>query len=123
MMKFTIKVIAVLLLGFWSLLLGTGLAYALDNQEIPSTDPVPGRYQAGYELYLETCSSCHLPIPPGVLPSETWKKLLEQPDNHYGTNLTGINRLTQRLLWDYLSAFSRPLAIDEPVPLYTEQSR
>ena len=122
-MKFTAQIIAIFLLGFWSLFLGIGVAFALDSKVIPSTDPVPGRYQAGYEIYLETCSTCHIPIPPAVLPSETWKKILEQPDKHYGTQLTDINRLTQRLLWDYLSAFSRPLATDEPMPLYSEQSR
>lgn len=125
-MKFKAQVITFLLLGFWSLLLGLGAAFALDSGTLKSTNAVPSRYQAGYDAYLETCSGCHLPIPPEVLPSESWKKLLEQPDKHYGTSLTGsteLNRLTQRLMWDYLSAFSRPLSINEPLPLYVEQSR
>lgn len=122
-MKFKAQVITFLLLGFWSLLLGLGAAFALDNGTLKSTDLVPSRYQLGYESYLETCSGCHLPIPPAVLPIESWKRLLEQPDKHYGTSLTGFNRLTQRLMWDYLSTFSRPLSINEPLPLYVEQSR
>jgi hypothetical protein len=57
------------------------------------------------------------------MPIETWKQLLEKPDKHYGTQLTEMIRLTQLLIWEYLSTFSRPLLPDEPVPFYVEQSR
>ena len=121
-MKGTVKFILFLVIGLWCLTLGSGVAIALDKER-PSTDIIPPRYEIGYDLYLETCTTCHLPIPPAVMPIESWKQLLEQPDKHYGTSLKGFNRLTQRLLWDYLSAFSRPLSPNEPVPLYAEQSR
>ena len=121
------KLFLVLLIGLWSLILGWGMAWALEKptgfDALKSIDPVPTRYQAGYDLYLETCSGCHVPIPPGVLPIETWKQLLEKPDKHYGTQLTEMIRLTQLLIWEYVSTFSRPLLTDEPVPLYVEQSR
>lgn len=56
------------------------------------------------------------------MPTETWRKLLERPQNHYTTSLDLIS-LTQILIWDYLRAYSRPLGKDEPLPLYLEQSR
>ena len=134
--RLRVKVILYLLLGLWSLVLGWGMALALerptqlDSDSLPSplthlksVDPVPTRYQPGYELYLETCSSCHIALPPGVLPSESWKKLLEEPDDHYGEQLTELIRITQLLIWEYLSTFSRPLLKDEPLPLYVERSR
>ena len=121
-MKLTVKVIVFFVLALWTLTLGFGAAFALD-QGSKSTDPLPSRYEVGYDLYLEACTSCHLPIPPAVMPLQTWKQLLEQPEKHYGVSLTGFNRLTQRLLWDYLSSFSRSLSPNEPVPLYSEQSR
>jgi hypothetical protein len=57
------------------------------------------------------------------MPTETWKQLLENPEDHYGRSLTNLIRITQLLIWDYLSAFSRPLSVNEPVPLLVEQSR
>ncbi|MGK7877953.1 MAG: cytochrome [Xenococcaceae cyanobacterium] len=88
-----------------------------------SIDSVPDRYQVGQELYLESCSSCHVPIPPEVMPTETWKQLLEKPQKHYGKQLPQFIGISRILIWDYLRTYSRSVAIDEPIPLYVEQSR
>lgn len=88
-----------------------------------SVDPVPTRYQTGLQAYLETCASCHIAIPPEVLPTESWRQILRKPDNHFGVVIPNYNRLTQLLIWDYLSNFSRPLPPDSPLPLYVEKSR
>lgn len=86
-------------------------------------DPIPSRYQPGFEAYLETCSSCHVALPPEVLPLESWQQILRRPDKHFGTTIPNLNRLTQLLIWDYVSTFSRPLPPNAPVPLYAEKSR
>jgi hypothetical protein len=86
-------------------------------------DPVPTRYQPGLESYLETCRSCHIALPPEVLPTESWREILRKPDNHYGVSIPNFNRFTQLLIWDYVSTFSRPSPPDAPIPLYVEKSR
>jgi hypothetical protein len=111
----------------WSLVGGGSLAVALNpptlTSSLKSVDPATGKYTVGQELYLENCSGCHIPIPPAVLPTETWEKILENPQDHYGERVEGLIRLTQVLIWDYVSHYSRPLAKDEARPKYIAQSR
>lgn len=88
-----------------------------------SVDPIPTRYLPGFESYIETCTGCHIALPPEVLPLDSWQEILRRPDVHYGVSIPNINRLTQLLIWDYVSTFSRPLPPNNPVPLYAEKSR
>jgi hypothetical protein len=145
--------IVAFVLGCLSLLGGWGMAWALAPnpsstqasptfiaQEIPtsaikknlgtpipenprSVDPIPTRYLPGFESYIQTCTGCHIALPPEVLPLESWQEILRRPDQHYGVSIPNINRFTQLLIWDYVSTFSRPLPPDSPVPIYTEKSR
>jgi hypothetical protein len=140
MIKKIASFLLILTLSLSCLLVGRSLAWGIqpfnsENFDISSQsslnsdywliaiDDVPERYQNGLKLYRETCSGCHIAVPPEVLPMETWQTLLENPDDHYGTSVTGIIRLTQLLMWDYLRTYSRPLNKDEPVPYYIERSR
>ncbi len=127
----------ILTLSLSCLLMGGSLAWGLNTQNLEQTDltleetpflltsidEVPERYQSGLKLYRDTCSGCHIALPPEILPMETWQTLLENPNDHYGTSVTGLIRLTQLLIWDYLRTYSRPLNKDEPIPLYAERSR
>ena len=88
-----------------------------------SVDPIPTRYIPGFESYIQTCTGCHIALPPEVLPLESWQEILRRPDEHYGVSVPNINRFTQLLIWDYVSTFSRPLPPNSPVPIYTEKSR
>ena len=114
-----------------TLVLGWGIELALgQNISNPITysleqtvDPVPEKYQAGLTLYLDNCATCHIPIPPQVLPTETWKRILERPDNHYNNSLEPIIGSFNMLIWDYLRTFSRPLLINEDPVAYIEESR
>ncbi|MBE9180762.1 diheme cytochrome C [Oculatella sp. LEGE 06141] len=116
-------VILVLLILLWSVSLGLGVAWATDSSEIGTVDPVPQRYQLGQELYLENCATCHVGVPPAVLPSETWRQLLEDPTQHYSTRLPPIVDPPRLLMWDYLRTFSRPTPAEEPVPYRVNDSR
>jgi cytochrome c5 len=71
-----------------------------------TTDAVPERYQLGQQLYLESCASCHLALPPAVLPTETWRDVLRDR-SHYGTMLPRIPDATLRVMGQYLKFFSR----------------
>ncbi|XTZ20453.1 MAG: cytochrome, partial [cyanobacterium endosymbiont of Rhopalodia fuxianensis] len=124
--------IIILAVSFWSISIGWGITSILHtftgNAPIAiaasPNDSVSARYQLGEEFYLKTCSGCHIALPPEVLPSESWKELLENPNKHYGTAVPNLIRLGQLLIWDYLQKSSRTLpAKDEPIPFYVERSR
>jgi hypothetical protein len=104
----------------WSLPLGWGLARA--DAPIGTVDPVPPNLQLGQEIYLENCASCHVGLPPAVMPLQTWRSLLLETD-HYGAVIPAIVDPQRRILWSYLSTFSRPLNQGEEVPFRLRQSR
>lgn len=118
-----------LLILLWSLGLGWGGAWALNTSFSPltssgkSVDYVPEKYQLGQQIYVESCGSCHLALSPAVFPSETWRQLLQQPEEHYGVSLAAIIKPKVLLMWDYLRFFSRPLYEGEEVPYRLEESR
>ena len=130
---FNKRILVLLLLATWSAGLGWGTALAIAptspiaqaQPTVPpgSSAPASPNYQLGQKLYLENCSSCHTPIPPEVLPTETWKQILENPQNHYGTQLPTILGPVVLLMWDYLRTFSRPVNPEETVPTLVAQSR
>ena len=135
--------VLLLLLLVWSICLGWGMAIALGasklialgatpNPEIiaqasPATtgtvDAVAARYQLGKELYLENCASCHVALPPEVLPTESWRQLLQEPDQHYGQKLPPMIGPSLLIMWDYLRTYSRPFVTEEPVPYRLSDSR
>ncbi|QSJ17403.1 cytochrome C [Nostoc sp. UHCC 0702] len=106
----------------WLLALATSAHSATPNAEIGTVDVVPAQYQLGQELYLENCSTCHIGLPPGVLPSETWKNLLED-SQHYGTQLKPLINPPRILVWRYLSTFSRTQPPNEETPYRVNNSR
>jgi hypothetical protein len=123
-----------LILLVWSILMGWGLSLAVGatvkpeivaqaTSTIGTVDPIPERYQLGKELYLENCATCHIAIPPEVLPSESWRRLLLEPEQHYGKQLEPILGPSRLILWEYLKAFSRPLIEKEKIPFGVSESR
>jgi hypothetical protein len=120
-----LKAILFLILFLLSILGGILLASALQQPAIaqaPTSDTRLNRYQIGQQTYLENCATCHIAVPPSILPSQTWEKLLENTNSHYGIRLKPMVGITQRLIWDYLSYSSRPLTETTFVPLLIEQS-
>lgn len=126
-------IILFLLLLFWSAILGIGWAQAaypsVDNSNVALTDatvgtvdPVPAKFQLGQEVYLENCASCHVGLPPAVLPSQTWRSLI-QDVQHYGAIIPTIQEPLRQIAWNYLSTYSRPLNKGEEVPFRVGRSR
>jgi len=89
---------------------------------IGTVDPTPPPYRLGQELYLDTCQGCHVAVPPAVLPTETWRQLLQDPQ-HYGQQLTPLIDPARLLVWNYLLLSSRPHASDESIPFRVQESR
>lgn len=87
-----------------------------------TVDPVPSRYRLGQEVYRESCGTCHIALPPAVLPDETWRNLL-QDEQHYGERLPTLSGPSALVVWEYIQAFSRPPASGEPIPYRLSESR
>lgn len=119
-----------LLILLWSLAMGWGLALVTNAQPMPipksdaigTVDPVGSNYQLGQELYLENCASCHIALPPAVLPTQSWQQIL-QDSQHYGTQLPPLINPPRLLVWKYLQAFSRPYNKEEQTPYRVDESR
>ncbi|MEM1367239.1 MAG: cytochrome C, partial [Cyanobacteria bacterium P01_H01_bin.15] len=71
----------------------------------------------------ESCGTCHIPIPPEVLPTETWERILENPGDHYGQRLEPPVGPVILLMWNYLRTFSRSVLEKESVPAFVSKSR
>jgi hypothetical protein len=120
-------VVIMLVAALWSLLgnLVWGIETTRADQILAqgAVDPVTPSYQLGEELYLENCSSCHIALSPAVLPSQTWREILEDPQTHYGVSLPPMVEPTIVLIWNYLRQYSRPYPDDEPIPVQVNFSR
>lgn len=121
-----------LLLLLWSIIIGWGLAVITNAQQtnqnappseaIGTVDSVPQRYQLGQQVYLENCATCHIGVPPAVLPTQTWQRLL-QDTQHYGVQLKPLVDPPRLLVWNYIRTFSRPLNKEEEIPYRIQESR
>ncbi|MBP9566806.1 MAG: cytochrome b/b6 domain-containing protein [Sulfurospirillum sp.] len=56
----------------------------------------------------ERCSSCHKPYPPFMLPKDSWVKIMQGLENHFGEKITehNITKAEQQSIQDYLVAHS-----------------
>lgn len=113
-------VILALLTCCLSVLLGMGLAHAIETP-YGMVDPVEARYEAGYITYIEQCASCHIALPPAVLPAETWQVLITEPA-HYGASVLVLSGFEQRLMLSYLQTYSRRTMPRDPVPFRVKDS-
>ena len=103
-----------------SSLLGMGLAGAVESP-YGMVDPIDARYEAGYATYLSECATCHVALPPAILPADTWQTLVTD-SAHYGVTLPAIGRFEQQLMLSYLQTYSRRHTLDGPVPYRLQDS-
>lgn len=54
---------------------------------------------------------------------ETWRRLLLEPEEHYGQKLQPLIGPSLLMMWNYLQTFSRPPAAKEPIPYRVSESR
>ncbi|KGF72243.1 cytochrome C [Neosynechococcus sphagnicola sy1] len=98
------------------------LTQASSISPVGGIDPVPPGLQLGQEVYLQTCATCHLGLPPAVLPTETWRQII-QDSQHYSVQLKPLVDPTRLLVWNYLRTFSRPQLAEEDLPYRVDNSR
>ena len=72
--------------------------------------------------YVRACGSCHVALPAEVLPRDTWRRLVQDP-NHYGQQIEPLTGAALQLAWGYLGADSRLLNDFESVPYRLRESR
>lgn len=53
--------------------------------------------------YRQECATCHVAYPPGALPAESWRRILNGLDRHFGTDAT-LDPTTIRQLETWLTA-------------------
>jgi hypothetical protein len=87
-----------------------------------TVDVVPKDLKLAQETYLARCATCHVGIPPAVLPSESWKTIL-QDSTHYGVPWEPLRNPDLALAWKYTRTGSRPLNPDEQIPYRIRTSR
>lgn len=127
--------VLVVIVGVWSIGIALGMAQTLNAvsplnrsqvseiSQIASVDAIQPGSALGYELYLNTCSSCHIAIPPQVFPTQTWQQVIQDPQ-HYGATLQPLEGPSLLLMWKYLQTYSRPITFkDETIPYRFNRSR
>jgi Dihaem cytochrome c len=124
----------VMLLVLWSALLGWGLAASQAAEPsapastpapaptVGTVDSVPQSFALAQQSYAAHCASCHLLIPPQVLPTDSWREILLDP-NHYGVELRSLPQSDTSLIWKYLQVYSRRLNPEERMPFRIAKSR
>ncbi len=114
------RILAVIFVGLLSWIIGIKPVSALDYTIAQFN---PENLNLGKQLYLENCSGCHIPLPPQILPTDSWQNILNNRRNHYGEYLPNTSNLTTQLIWNYLRFSSRPSLEGEITPKYITNSR
>lgn len=55
------------------------------------------------KAYGQECASCHIAYPPGLLPAESWRRIMSALDKHYGTDAS-LDAQTAREIEQWLVA-------------------
>lgn len=108
-----------------SLLLGITAASSAERSPASTrygmVDPTAPQLEASYRTYINECATCHVALPPAVLPTQTWQTLVVDPA-HYGLTLTDITAFEKQLIINYLQAYSRPHPSDSLLPFRLKDS-
>jgi hypothetical protein len=83
------RIIAITLTAITAGLSGNVLG---DDHDGPSSRPwsaytKPGVAMVENEGYREECGACHMAYPPGLLPAQSWERLMATLGDHFGENV------------------------------------
>jgi len=82
---------------FWSISFGDD-----DHDEMQFWKRQPGVAPVSNELYKKECGSCHFAYQPGLLPEQSWKKIMAGLEDHFGDNAELSLDVSQKIS-DYLA--------------------
>ncbi|MEM9543271.1 MAG: cytochrome C [Cyanobacteria bacterium P01_E01_bin.42] len=123
------------LIVLWSLAIGLGLAMALGTNQpvysqskeqtrlLKSVDPVPEEVIFARDVYVDRCGECHIALPTEVLPTESWRLILQELPQHYNVRTRQIISPEIILMWNYIQLFSRTYGDSDEPPLRIDNSR
>jgi Dihaem cytochrome c len=65
------------MLTAFALTICTSASWADSGRLMPATVP---------QIYAQECASCHTAYPPGMLPGQSWQRILSTLEQHYGSD-------------------------------------
>lgn len=87
-----------------------------------SFEELKGVAPATDALYLKECGSCHFAYQAGLLPSRSWERVMDELDEHFGTDATldgadkqNILNYLQKNSADKSAKYKRSRKIDESI--------
>jgi Dihaem cytochrome c len=88
-----------------SCLLRTGLAASLGLFTIGASEADGGRKMPADmpSAYSRECASCHAAYPPGLLPADSWRRVMTSLDRHFGSDAS-LDAATAQQLTIWLQA-------------------
>ncbi|PSB03341.1 cytochrome C [Merismopedia glauca] len=110
------------IIGWKTSLLLAQSASESNREPIGTVEAIAPEYQLGHQLYLENCASCHIGIPPAVLPTQSWLRILTN-QQHYSVQLKPLIRPANGLVVNYLRQYSRNAVAQELIPTLLRDSR
>ena len=84
--------------ALWVLFALLGTSHA-----VRAGDDQRGPRVALLSTYKQECAACHVAFPPGMLPPDSWRRLLNNLPRHYGTDAS-LDAATANELATWLSA-------------------
>lgn len=78
-------------------LMFAGTAFAKDNHHSPWVPLLP--------KYQNECAACHAAFPPGMLPTGSWQRLMNNLARHFGTDAS-VDPATQKELTAWLAVYA-----------------
>jgi len=100
--KYSMYAILILSLG---LVWGVSFGEYEDEHLSRFWEPQPGVAPVTDPKYKEECGTCHFAYQPGLLPQQSWQKIMAGLENHFGDNAE-LNTDTNREILQYLTANS-----------------
>jgi mono/diheme cytochrome c family protein len=72
-----------------------GVAVGEEEQQASLLTPLP--------KYRQECAVCHIAYPPGMLPADSWRHILDNLDHHFGSNAS-LDAASVKQLESWLTA-------------------
>jgi hypothetical protein len=72
-----------------------------DERHYTWYERTPGVAPVENTLYEQECSSCHFAYPAGLLPEQSWRKIMSNLDDHFGENAELVEA-DRKAIEDYL---------------------
>lgn len=102
-------------------LYGIGMSMASNRFERDHDDEHEHRYEQSWQswgnrdrniqnpLYTEECGSCHMAYPAKFLPPQSWQRIMNGLEDHFGENAE-LDDVSRKAIADYLTRLAQPVA-------------